>query len=96
MDHKNILSELRRGNPDVDRYMGKENLMLLHENFWAADLPIRAVIINKLLNAGYPEDKDKINMILDMFFDKNSEYIIYINNKIGFFVNFKFTSYLSS
>lgn len=74
MDYKNILYELRRGNPDVDRYMGKENLMLLHENFWAADLPIRAVIINKLLNAGYPEDKDKINMILDMFFDKNSEY----------------------
>ena len=49
-------------------------LMMAHENFWALDLPLRAVLMNRLLS-GFSSDKDKkIEYVLNKFFDKNSEY----------------------
>lgn len=54
--------------------LNKQSLTILYENFWAADLPIRAYLMNRLLNAYSTEDGKKLQLILDMFFKQDSEY----------------------
>ena len=68
-----VISALKT-NSTVDTYANKQMFMLLHENFWSAGLEIRAVIVNRLLNSAYRSKEEKINMLVDMFFDKDSEY----------------------
>lgn len=59
----------------------KAALQMLHENFWAVSLPARAYIMKRIMSAytGYEEtkeekDKKKLDLIVDMYFDKKSEY----------------------
>ncbi|MBQ8750581.1 MAG: M48 family metalloprotease [Alphaproteobacteria bacterium] len=83
--------DLRRGKElsiDVPgfHYSGKltfdkSTLKMLHENFWHADLPARAYIMKRILNA-YTSDKSteeeknkkKLDLVVDMYFDKKSPY----------------------
>ncbi len=59
----------------------KSTLKMLHENFWHADLPVRAYIMKRILNA-YTSDKStkkeknkkKLDLVVDMYFDKKSPY----------------------
>jgi len=59
----------------------KFTLQLLHENFWQANLPARAYIMKRILNA-YTSDvkteaekkQKKLDMVTDMYFDKKSPY----------------------
>lgn len=60
--------------PSVLRYINKSKLMMIHENFWGADLPLRAYMMNRLLCAYSDKDKDKLNLIVNMFFDEKSKY----------------------
>lgn len=56
-------------------------LKLVHENFWQANLPARAYIMKRILNA-YTSDvrtederkKKKLDLVVDMYFDKKSPY----------------------
>ena len=52
----------------------KANLIMIHENFWGVDLPVRAYFMNKLLNAYSDKEQDKLDFILNMYFDKKSKY----------------------
>lgn len=52
----------------------KSNLIMIHENFWGVDLPVRAYFMNKLLNAYSDKEQDKLDFILNMYFDKKSKY----------------------
>lgn len=54
--------------------INKTNLILIHENFWGADLPIRAYLMNRLLNSYSNDDKDKLKLVIDMYFDEKSDY----------------------
>lgn len=58
----------------TNKYLNKEQLTILHQAFWSADLPARAYIMNRLLNSYSQNDEQKLNMVLDMYFDKKSEY----------------------
>lgn len=59
----------------VSNYLNKQDLTMLHENFWAANLEIRAYLMSRLLDAYSGGDKQKsIDLAVDLFFDKNSEY----------------------
>lgn len=61
-------------NSVVSMYANKQMFMMLHENFWSAGLELRAVVINRLLNCAYRTKQEKINMLVDMFFENDSEY----------------------
>ena len=61
-------------NSVVNMYANKQMFMMLHENFWSAGLELRAVVINRLLNSAYRTKQEKINMLVDMFFEKDSKY----------------------
>ena len=52
----------------------KQNLTIAHQNFWAADLEVRAYLMSRLLNAYSKDDNQKIDLVVDMFFDKKSTY----------------------
>lgn len=55
-------------------YINKQSLIMLHENFWAASLPIRAYAMNKILD-GYSSDyKDKLDLVLNNFMAPDSTY----------------------
>ncbi|MBR3676506.1 MAG: M48 family metalloprotease [Alphaproteobacteria bacterium] len=49
-------------------------LQLLHDNFWHADLPIRAYLMNRILKAYSSKDEDVLNLVVDMHFDEKSPY----------------------
>lgn len=68
----NILTLLK--NDNTMRILNRESLQIIHENFWAANLPVRAYLMNRLLNAYSTNDDDKLKLILDMFFTADSEY----------------------
>lgn len=59
----------------------KASLQMLHKNFWSANLPARAYIMKRILNA-YTADESteegvkakKLNLVVDMYFDKKSPY----------------------
>ena len=70
-----LIDVVSKGNPDQYKdYMNKETLSIIHENFWAANLPIRAYLMNRLLNAYSSEPQQKLQLVIDMYFDKNSKY----------------------
>ena len=54
--------------------VNKSNLILIHENFWGADLPTRAYMMNRLMNSYSNKDEDKLNLVVSMYFDEKSEY----------------------
>lgn len=55
-------------------YLNREKLTIIHEAFWSADLPARAYIMNRILNSYSEKDEAKLDLIVDMYFDKKSEY----------------------
>ncbi len=57
-----------------EEFLTKESLTVLHENFWAANLQLRAYLMNHLLNGYSTKEDDKLQLILDMFFKSDSEY----------------------
>lgn len=59
---------------ELPKHLSRSNLMMIHENFWGADLPLRAYMMNRLLNSYSNNDEDKLNLIIGMFFDEKSEY----------------------
>lgn len=58
----------------VGQYINKETLSIIHENFWAAGLPIRAYLMNRLLGAYSRDAQKKLQLVIDMYFDANSKY----------------------
>ena len=54
--------------------INRSDLMMVHENFWGADLPIRAYMMNRLLGAYSSKDEDKLKLVINMYFDEKSEY----------------------
>lgn len=54
--------------------VNKSHLILIHENFWGADLPTRAYMMNRLMNSYSNKDEDKLNLVVSMYFDEKSEY----------------------
>ncbi len=69
-----ILKNHEYSKESYTQYLNKEQLTILHQAFWSADLPARAYIMNRLLNSYSQSDEQKLNLILDMYFDKKSEY----------------------
>ena len=73
--------DLRRGAEIKVDYFGSKNitldnfsLQLLHDNFWHADLPVRAYLMNRILKAYSNKDEDVLNLVVDMHFDEKSPY----------------------
>lgn len=73
-DTLNVFSNKNLNNNNIKNPINRTNLMLIHENFWGADLPIRAYLMNRLLNSYSEHDDDKLKLVTDMYFDKKSEY----------------------
>ena len=69
-----ILENHKYNKSYYDEYLNKEKLTIMHEAFWSADLPARAYVMNRLLNAYSDKDEVKLDLIVDMYFDKKSEY----------------------
>lgn len=67
-----IVNELNKEKAEL--WCSAETLTLIHENFWDADLPVRAYLMNRLLNAYSTNDKDKLKFVVDMYFDSKSKY----------------------
>lgn len=73
--------DLRRGAEVKVDHFGSKNitldnfsLQLLHDNFWHADLPVRAYLMNRILKAYSNKDEDVLNLVVDMHFDEKSPY----------------------
>ena len=73
--------DLRRGAEIKVDHFGSKNitldnfsLQLLHDNFWHADLPVRAYLMNRILKAYSNKDEDVLNLVVDMHFDEKSPY----------------------
>ena len=68
------INTILKGNYNED-YINKQSLTILHENFWAAGLEIRAYLMQKLLN-GYSggNSQKSVDLAIDLFFDKDSQY----------------------
>ena len=60
--------------PQILRHFNKSQLMMIHENFWGADLPLRAYMMNRLLNSYTNKDQEKLDLVVSMFFDEKSKY----------------------
>lgn len=54
--------------------INKQSLTILHENFWAADLPIRAYVMNRILNKYSEKSEDKLDLVLNNFMTPDSKY----------------------
>ena len=62
-------------NDYTKRLYSKQNLTIMHQNFWAANLEVRSYLMAKLLDAyKYHDDNKVINLAVDLFFDESSEY----------------------
>jgi hypothetical protein len=58
-----------------DDLFSKQNLMILHQSFWSANLEVRSYLMRDLLDAYKGADNKKgIDLIVGLFFDKTSEY----------------------
>lgn len=64
----------KRGDVVQGMSLDTASIQLAHENFWYADLPVRAYMMNKLLSAYSKNDDDLLNLVVDMHFDANSPY----------------------
>ena len=64
----------KRGKTVGGISLDKASLQLVHENFWHADLPIRAYMMNKVLSAYSSKDDDLLNLVVDMHFEAKSPY----------------------
>ncbi|MBR3511044.1 MAG: M48 family metalloprotease [Alphaproteobacteria bacterium] len=67
-------SVLENTESKVDNVINKQSLTMIHENFWSADLPIRAYVMNKLLDAYTTNDKTKLELVINTYFNDDSEY----------------------
>lgn len=63
-----------RGKEIHGASLDNASLQLVHENFWHADLPVRAYMMNKILNAYSSKDEDLLSLVVDMHFEPNSPY----------------------
>ena len=54
--------------------INKQSLTIIHENFWNGDLPIRAYVMNRLLGAYTQDENKKLQLVVDTYFKKDSEY----------------------
>lgn len=73
--------DFRRGAEIKVEHLGSKNitldnfsLQLLHDNFWHADLPVRAYLMNRVLKAYSNKDEDILNLVVNMHFDEKSPY----------------------
>ena len=54
--------------------INKQSLTMMHENFWAANLLIRAYAINKILDGYSNNNEDKLDLVLNNFLTPDSKY----------------------
>ena len=57
----------------LDRF-NNQSLQMLHENFWSVDLPIRAVLMSRFLNAYARSAEKKKELIISMYFKPGDKY----------------------
>lgn len=69
---------VRHSEYDIDNYkklLNKSTLTLLYENVWNMDLKLRAVVFDQLLDKyAQGNDNKKLDLVVDMYFDKDSVY----------------------
>ena len=61
-------------NKQEQNLINKQTLTIIHENFWSADLPVRAYVMNRLLGAYTTQDSKKLKLVVDSYFKKDSTY----------------------
>jgi hypothetical protein len=66
--------QLSNNNASVKELFSKQNLLVMHQNFWTANLEVRSYLMAKLLKAYKGNDNNKgIYLAVDLFFEKDSE-----------------------
>ena len=71
----NVLNGVADRKEYFKELFSKQNLMVMHQNFWAANLEVRSYLMAKLLKAYKGNDNNKgIDLAVDLFFEKDSEY----------------------
>ncbi len=62
----------KEGN--FEKFINKQTLTIIHENFWGANLMLRSLVMERLLGAYSSNEDKKLNLVIDTYFKKDSPY----------------------